>query len=165
MRALPTLLLGAVAYVAFLVGTVPATLVTGEVARVAAGRVEFDQVEGTAWNGRAAVRLRSGGGELSLDEVAWRFLPANLFAGEAAFAIQAKRAGLDAAFVVARSPAETRLREAHKLGFSRAIVPAATARQLRAPSGLAIEGVASVSELWQRLFGGRVRAAAAGNDD
>ena len=61
--------------------------------------------------------------------------------------------------------AETRLREAHKLGFSRAIVPAATARQLRAPSGLAIEGVASVSELWQRLFGGRVRAAAAGNDD
>ena len=61
--------------------------------------------------------------------------------------------------------AETRLREAHKLGFSRAIVPAATARQLRAPSGLAVEGVASVSELWQRLFGGRVRAAAAGNDD
>ena len=116
MRALPALLLGAVAYVAFLVGTVPATLVTGEVARVAAGRVEFDRVEGTAWNGRAAVRLRSGGGELSLDEVAWRFLPANLFAGEAAFAIQAKRAGLDAAFVVARSPAETRLREVKATG-------------------------------------------------
>ena len=58
--------------------------------------------------------------------------------------------------------AETRLREAHKLGFTRAIVPAATAKQVRAPAGLEVQGVASVLELWQSLFGGRRRAAAAG---
>lgn len=58
--------------------------------------------------------------------------------------------------------AETRLREAHKLGFTRAVVPAATARQVRAPAGLAVEGVASVVDLWQLLFAGRSRAAAAG---
>ena len=58
--------------------------------------------------------------------------------------------------------AETRLREAHKLGFTRAIVPAATAKQVRAPAGLDVQGVASVLELWQILFGGRRRAAAAG---
>jgi DNA repair protein RadA/Sms len=57
---------------------------------------------------------------------------------------------------------ETRLREAHKLGFTRAIVPAATAKQVRAPAGLEVQGVASVLELWQALFGGRKRAAAAG---
>jgi len=48
--------------------------------------------------------------------------------------------------------AETRLREAEKLGFAQAIVPAATARQVRAPAGLRVEGVASVRELWDALF-------------
>ena len=57
--------------------------------------------------------------------------------------------------------AETRLREAHKLGFTRAIVPAATARQVRAPDGIEVQGVATVLELWTALFGGRRRAAAA----
>ena len=48
--------------------------------------------------------------------------------------------------------AETRLREAEKLGFAQAIVPAATARQVRAPAGLRVQGVASVRELWDALF-------------
>jgi DNA repair protein RadA/Sms len=62
--------------------------------------------------------------------------------------------------------AETRLREAHKLGFTRAIVPAATAKQVRAPVGLDVQGVASVLDLWQALFGRRRAAAAArGGDD
>jgi DNA repair protein RadA/Sms len=48
--------------------------------------------------------------------------------------------------------AETRLREAEKLGFAHAIVPAATARQVRAPAALRVEGIASVRELWELLF-------------
>ncbi len=56
--------------------------------------------------------------------------------------------------------AETRLREAAKLGFTRAVVPAATARQVRAPEGIDVQGVATVVELWQALFAGRRRAAA-----
>jgi DNA repair protein RadA/Sms len=63
--------------------------------------------------------------------------------------------------VLAVRHAETRLREARKLGFERAIVPAATARQVKAPSGLDVVGVASVAELWQRLFAGRRGHAAA----
>lgn len=51
--------------------------------------------------------------------------------------------------------AETRLREAAKLGFARAIVPAATARGAKAPDGLSVEGVASVGELWSLLFRAR----------
>ncbi|HEY8516944.1 MAG TPA: DNA repair protein RadA [Candidatus Binatia bacterium] len=57
--------------------------------------------------------------------------------------------------------AETRLREAAKLGFTRAIVPGATASTVRVPAGLRVEGVASVQELWQALFVGRRRRAAA----
>ena len=60
-----------------------------------------------------------------------------------------------------RHPAHARLREAHKLGFTRAIVPAATARQVRAPAGIEVQGVSTVLELWTALFGGRRRAAAA----
>jgi DNA repair protein RadA/Sms len=59
--------------------------------------------------------------------------------------------------------AETRLREAAKLGFARAIVPAATARQVKPPADLIVSGVESVADLWTQLFGGRrPRAAAAG---
>lgn len=123
MRAVPALLLGIVAYGAFLVGTVPASLVTRQVARIAADRVDFDRVEGSAWNGRAAVRVRSAGGELSLDEVTWRFLPSRLLAGEAAFAVHAKRAGLDASLVAARSVGETRLRDLKATGTAGTFTP------------------------------------------
>lgn len=123
MRAFPALLLGALAYVAFLVGTVPATLVAEQVARIAAGRVDVDRVEGSLWNGRAAVRVRSGAGELALDEVTWRFLPARLLAGEAAFAVQAKRTGFDASLVAARSPGETRLRDLKARGAAATFTP------------------------------------------
>lgn len=58
--------------------------------------------------------------------------------------------------------AETRLREAEKLGFAQAIVPAATARQVKAPAGLRVEGVPSVRELWDLLFA-RARTARAGS--
>ena len=51
--------------------------------------------------------------------------------------------------------ADTRLREAAKLGFTRAIVPAATARSVKAPEGLQVTGVASVGELWGELFRAR----------
>ena len=50
-----------------------------------------------------------------------------------------------------RNP-ETRLREAVKLGFQRAIVPAATARQVQPVPGLAVTGVDSIAALWERLF-------------
>jgi DNA repair protein RadA/Sms len=50
--------------------------------------------------------------------------------------------------------AETRLREALKLGFRQAIVPAATARQVRAPAGLSVHGVDSVARLFERVFPG-----------
>jgi DNA repair protein RadA/Sms len=49
--------------------------------------------------------------------------------------------------------AETRLREAAKLGFARAIVPEATARQIRPPEGLTVTGVRSVPELFADLWG------------
>lgn len=47
--------------------------------------------------------------------------------------------------------AETRLREAAKLGFERALVPAAIARSVQAPDGLQIHGIGSVAELMRTI--------------
>lgn len=48
--------------------------------------------------------------------------------------------------------AETRLREAAKLGFARAIIPEATAKQIRPPDGLMITGVNNVTDLFADLW-------------
>jgi hypothetical protein len=120
MRTRTLVALGVVAYGAFLVATVPASVVTDAIARGSSGRVAFEGVEGSAWNGRAALRGQS---EVLLDEVAWRFQPARLLAGEAAFAVNARRAGFDATAVVARTPGELRLREVKAQGSAASVVP------------------------------------------
>jgi DNA repair protein RadA/Sms len=48
--------------------------------------------------------------------------------------------------VRAVSQPESRLAEAARLGFTRAVLPAASARHCKAPAGLVLEGVASVAE-------------------
>jgi DNA repair protein RadA/Sms len=53
--------------------------------------------------------------------------------------------------VRAVSQPEIRLAEAARLGFERAIVPAASARHAEPPPGIALEGVATVAEALDRL--------------
>jgi DNA repair protein RadA/Sms len=53
--------------------------------------------------------------------------------------------------VRAVSQAEIRLAEAARLGFTRALVPAATARHLEPPAGLEVEGVETVAEALDRI--------------
>jgi DNA repair protein RadA/Sms len=53
--------------------------------------------------------------------------------------------------VRAVSQPEVRLAEAARLGFTRALVPAATARHAEAPAGIEVEGVESVAEALDRI--------------
>ncbi|HSN13697.1 MAG TPA: DNA repair protein RadA [Anaeromyxobacteraceae bacterium] len=53
--------------------------------------------------------------------------------------------------VRAVSQPELRLAEAARLGFERAVVPAATARHVEAPPGIAVEGVETVAETLDRI--------------
>jgi DNA repair protein RadA/Sms len=53
--------------------------------------------------------------------------------------------------VRAVSQPEIRLAEAARLGFERALIPAANARHVEAPAGLAVEGVESVAEALDRM--------------
>ncbi len=54
--------------------------------------------------------------------------------------------------VRAVAQAEGRLAEAARLGFTRALLPAGSARHLRAPAGLEVVGVETVAETLDRLF-------------
>ncbi len=54
--------------------------------------------------------------------------------------------------VRAVSQADTRVREAAKLGFTRCVLPESSRRQLPAMPGVELIGVASLSEAWDRLF-------------
>lgn len=123
MRARHALVLGALAYGAFLAGTLPASLLAARIEKEAGSRVAFDSVDGSVWDGRARVTLRPGGGDFTIDELRWRFLPSRLLMGEAAWSIHARRPGLDAAAVAARSLAETRFREVRASGTAGALVP------------------------------------------
>jgi len=71
-----------------------------------------------------------------------RALPSQtLFVGEVGLAGEVR----------AVSQPEARLLEAARLGFTRALLPAASARHCEAPSGLAIEGIGTVAEALDRI--------------
>jgi DNA repair protein RadA/Sms len=54
--------------------------------------------------------------------------------------------------VRAVSQAETRVREAVKLGFSRCVLPESSRRQLPALAAIELHGVSSLAEMWALLF-------------
>lgn len=79
-----------VLYLAFLVATVPATLVHGWIAARAALPVGLSGIDGTLWRGRA-VSARIG--PATVDGPAWTFRPGALFLGRLEFDVDAGVAG------------------------------------------------------------------------
>ncbi len=123
MRGRSALVLGVLAYGAFLVATLPAGLVADFVASLTGGRVAIESAEGSAWNGRGRVTLATGSGPVTLEDVRWRLQPARIFFGEAAFAVEANRAGFHASAIVARATGETRVRDLKAAGPAAALAP------------------------------------------
>lgn len=104
MRATRLFLLGAAAYGAFLLATLPASVVAPRVAAATSGRVALTEAAGTVWNGSARVAISGRGFAAVLDEVRWRLLPSRLLAGRIAFAAEARMGGLRGEAEVSRTP-------------------------------------------------------------
>lgn len=94
--------LGVAAYGAFLVATAPANFLAARASAAAPGRIELRDTEGTLWSGSARARIRAPGGDVLLDRLEWRFLPARLASGRIAFEVTAAGRGLDVRSQVAR---------------------------------------------------------------
>lgn len=98
MRLTPlrALLLGAIAYGAFLLATIPANAVAYLAQKATSGQASLLDVAGTAWNGSARLEIKTRGPTLAIDEVRWRLLPVRLLAGRAAFLVEGRTSGLEA---------------------------------------------------------------------
>jgi general secretion pathway protein N len=123
MKSAHALILGATAYGTFLLATMPAAVVAGKVASATRNEVTLSGVTGTVWNGSARVAIAARGVSLSVDEVRWQFLPSRLFAGRAAYEIEARAGGLHAQLEAARSPMAWQVRDLRANGDAAALVP------------------------------------------
>lgn len=130
MKPLRALVLGLVAYGAFLFATLPATFLAGPVGRASNGQVRLADADGTLWRGTARIEVTLPRLAVTLDEVRWRFLPSRLAAGRLAFAVEARATGLTAELEVARGPLAWSVRSLRAGGGAAAVAtlypPAAT---------------------------------------
>jgi len=122
MRALWLAVLGVAAYAAFLVGTMPASVLLARGHGALPAKYEVRGSAGTAWRGRADVVVSTAGGSLHLEILEWRWLPAALLGGRMAFAIHARAPGLDARYEGGRSLARWDLRGLEARGSAASMV-------------------------------------------
>lgn len=144
MRAFRLVLLGVAAYGAFLVATLPASVVAPRVAAATKGQATLVDAGGTVWNGSARVAIAARGAAFTLDEVRWEFLPSRLLAGRAAFAVTARLGTLKGEAEVARSPLAWRadgVRVQGDAGAIPAFLPLAAAWQPAGELALAVESI------------------------
>lgn len=144
MRAFRLVLLGVAAYGAFLVATLPASVVAPRVAAATKGQATLVDASGTVWNGSARVAIAARGAAFTLDEVRWEFLPSRLLAGRAAFAVTARLGTLKGEAEVARSPLAWRadgVRVQGDAGAIPAFLPLAAAWQPAGELALAAESI------------------------
>src|SRR5260221_1121058 len=87
--------LGFAAYAVFLAATAPASFLAARANAAAPGRIELADPHGTLWSGNARARIRATGGDLLLDRIEWRFLPARPASGRIPFDVTAAGRGLD----------------------------------------------------------------------
>lgn len=145
MRASALAALGLAAYVVFLVATVPASYVAGQLHSGLAGRVQLSEAQGTVWRGSARMRLVAGNTVIPVDRLQWRCRPGRLLRGELAYALRFDSNGVQGEGEVARSFSRWHVRDATAAGDAgslAAFVPIAAAWR---PSGSFMLAVPSLS--------------------
>ncbi len=123
MRLRSIVILGLIAYVAFLIATVPSTFVIARAMAIAPGMLQVSDEHGTLWAGHARALLASPGGTLSFDRIDWTLEPRALAAGRLAFRVNATGNGVDAHALVGRGFSSWHLAETNAR-MSAAALPA-----------------------------------------
>jgi general secretion pathway protein N len=97
-------LLGVVAYAAFLAALTPASFIAARISAATQGGVLLEGAQGTIWRGEARARVfPRRGAPVDLDRIAWRFEPSRLFAGQLAYDVKLAASGLTGDLVAART--------------------------------------------------------------
>jgi general secretion pathway protein N len=85
--------LAAVAYLVFLVATLPAAWFGYALERASGGAIGLGDPGGTVWKGRGALVARSGGGFRRIADIEWRCNPLTIFAGRLGVALSGAAPG------------------------------------------------------------------------
>lgn len=88
-------LLGAAAYVVFLVATLPASWVDYALERATGGALALGDSRGTIWNGRGTLAARSGDGYRAIGDIQWRSNPLSVFSGRLGVSVSGTTLGGD----------------------------------------------------------------------
>ena len=88
-------LLGAAAYLIFLVATLPASWVGYALERATGGAVVLGDSRGTVWNGRGTLAARSGDSHRAIADIQWRCNPLSIFSGRLSVAVSGTSSGGD----------------------------------------------------------------------
>jgi hypothetical protein len=120
-------------YVVFLLATAPAWIAAEAIATSSAA--QFNTVEGSVWNGAAALRIH----DVALERIAWRFQPQRLFLGEWAYALRIDDAIGNGEAIVARGFSGWRIHDLNALLHAPAAARAA-ARFIPLAAAAAPEG-------------------------
>ena len=119
MRFTTLAMIGTTAYATFLVALMPASYVAREVQERSRGALQVQEAAGTIWNGTGRATVATPAGPLAIDSLQWRFLPARLLAGRAAFALQGSSSGFKGTGELGRSPSAWEARDVTLAGDAR----------------------------------------------
>ena len=96
MRARTIALVAALGYAAFLVATIPASVVAARVESATQGNVKLLEPRGTLWNGSARATVAQATGTAQVDRIEWRFALGDLAAARIAFDVGVTSRGFEA---------------------------------------------------------------------
>ena len=102
-------LLGAGAYLVFLVANLPAAWLGSALERSSGGALALGEPRGTVWKGSGVLALRSGGAYRGLADIEWRCNPLSVFVGRLSIALSG-------------AGSETRVRAGVNLGAGKGIL-------------------------------------------
>ena len=88
-------LLGAVAYLVFLVATLPASWIDYALERASGGALALGDSRGTIWNGRGTLAVKSADGYRGIGDIQWRSNPLSVFTGKLSIAVSGTASGAE----------------------------------------------------------------------
>lgn len=88
-------IVGAAAYLVFLVATLPAAWLGYALERASGGAIALGDAAGTVWKGRGTLALRSREGFRGLADIEWRCNPLSLFSGRLSVSVSGTGSGAD----------------------------------------------------------------------
>ena len=136
MRPLAAIGLGIVAYGTFLALQVPASFLADRIGAASGNRAAFTRVEGGMFSGRGTVTVAApSGSAIVVDEVQWRWVASDLFAGRLSFDVDARMGALAIHSRVARTPGKWQLRDLQAEGDASALSPLHPLLSAWQPSG------------------------------